>query len=183
MLSIRVFKKIWQMSLIAGILMVGFAIPVIAFDSKETQLTLTGLQGVYVIVEELQSNIIRYEKYLLKSGLSKEQIQQDVEQQLRKAGIRVLTPDEWTKTPGKPLLYVNINTYEHEKYWLAYDISINLHQLVSMESNPKIRTLASTWSMNVTGIANIGTLTVIRNNILYLVDRFIGAYKAVNNKR
>jgi hypothetical protein len=144
---------------------------------------LTGLQGVYIAVEELQSNVMKYEKHLRKSGLMKEQIQQDIEQRLRQAGIRVLTSDEWLKTPGRPILYVNVNTHENEKYCFAYDIRIELQQIVSIDSNPKIKALASTWTMNITGSANIGTLNVIRDNILYLTDCFAEAYKSVNSKR
>jgi hypothetical protein len=158
------------------------SLPVFAVDSKETQYTLTGLKGVKIVVEEMQPGMRKYEKAVNKVGLNREQVQRDIEQRLQYAGIRVLTPEVWTNTPGRPVLYVNINTHENEKYWLAYDIRIDLHQLVSMESNPKIKTLASTWSMNVTGIANIGTLNVIRSNIVYLVDRFIQAYKSVNSK-
>jgi hypothetical protein len=183
MVTVPVIMKRLVMLLTAILLSIGFAVPVFAVDSKETRITLTGLQGVYVAVEELQSNIMKYEKHLRKYGLMKEQIQQDIEQRLRQAGIRVLTSDELLKTPGRPILYVNVNTHENEKYWLAYDIRIELQQIVSIDSNPKIKTLASTWTMNVTGIANIGTLNVIRDNVLFLADRFVEAYKSVNSKR
>jgi hypothetical protein len=183
MVTVHVIMKRLVKLLTAVLLLIGLAAPVFAVDSKETRLTLTGLQGVYIAVEELQSNVMKYEKHLRKSGLMREQIQQDVERRLRQAGIRVLTSDDWLKTSGRPILYVNVNTHEYEKYWLAYDIRIELQQIVSIDSNPKIKTLASTWTMNVTGIANIDTLYVIRDNILYLTDHFAEAYKSVNSKR
>jgi hypothetical protein len=183
MVTVNFIMKRLVMLLLAVLLSIGLATPILAVDTKETRLTLTGLQGVYVAVEELQSNVMKYEKHLRKSGLMREQIQQDIEQRLRQAGIRILTSDEWLKTPGRPILYVNVNTYENEKYWIAYDIRIELQQIVSIDSNPKIKTLASTWTMNVTGIANIGNLNIIRDNILYLTDRFAEAYKSVNSKK
>jgi hypothetical protein len=183
MVTVHFIMKRLVRLLTAVLLLMGLAVPVFAVDSKETRLTLSGLQGVYVAIEELQPNLLSYGKYIRKYGLNKERIREDVEQRLRQAGIRVLTSDELLKAPGRPVLYVNINTHENEKYWLAYDIRIELQQVVSIDSNPKIKTLASTWTMNVTGIANIDTLNVIRDNILYLTDRFVEAYKSVNSKR
>ncbi len=169
--------------LVSAVLLIGSAVPVLAIDSKETRLTLIGLQGVYVAVEELQPNVMKYEKHLRKSGLTKEQIQQGVAQRLREAEIRILSSDEWLKTPGRPVLYVNVNTHENEKYLLAYDVRLELQQLVSIDSNPRIKTLASTWTINVTGIVNIGTLNIIRDNMFFLVDRFVEAYKSVNARK
>ena len=102
-----------------------------ADDSAVSRATLAGLQGVRVIVEEPQPNIQRYaEKY----GLTRAQVQADVERRLQQAGIRTVQGDEWLKTPGRPLLYVNINTHETEKYWYAYDIRLELRQLVLLEA-------------------------------------------------
>jgi len=95
MITVTVIVQRSVMLVTAVQLLIGFAVPVFAVDSKETRLTLTGLQGVYVAVEALQSNVMKYEKHLRKSGLTKEQIHQNVEQRLREAGIRVLTSDEY----------------------------------------------------------------------------------------
>ena len=180
MVTVPGMMKRFMMVMIAVPLLIGFARPVFAVDSKESRMTLTGLRGVYVAVEELQSNVMQYETHLRKSGLTPAQIQQDVAQRLREAGIRVLTSDEWLTTPGRPVLYVNVNTHENEKYWLAYDVRLELQLLVSLDSNPKIKTLASTWAINVTGVVNIGNLNVLRDNILVMVNRFAEAYKSVN---
>lgn len=153
------------------------ALEVWAVDSESTRQTLKKIQGVMVITEELQPNLTKYVK---KNIPSKEVLQMAVELRLKKAGVKVLTYDEWMKSPGRPVLYVNINTHEHEKYWFVYNISLDLQQVVFLESNPKSRALASTWSLNVTGITNIGSLGAIQHNILYLADQFIGAYKSVN---
>jgi hypothetical protein len=166
--------------MIASFMMLSFMVlEVWAVDSESTRQTLKKIQGVMVITEELQPNLTKYVK---KNIPSKEVLQMAVELRLKKAGVKVLTYDEWMKSPGRPVLYVNINTHEHEKYWFVYNISLDLQQVVFLESNPKSRALASTWSINMTGITNIGSLGTIQNNILYLVDQFIGAYKSVNGK-
>jgi hypothetical protein len=151
-----------------------------AIDAEITRQTLSGLQGVYVTVENIQSNI---QKYAQKAGVTKEQIQKDIEVKLKSAGIKVFTREEWLNAPGRPILYVNINTHEYEKYWYAYDIKVELQQIVSLETNPSIKTMADTWSINMTGIANIGTLNSIRNNVGVLTEKFISAYKSVNGKK
>ena len=150
-----------------------------AEDSDVSRATLAGLQGVSVIVEDLQPSVL---KYAAKSGLSKAQIQQDTEALLRGNGIRVLAGDEWMKTPGRPLLYVSINTHETEKYWYAYDIKVELRQMATLDANPQMKTLAVTWSLNITGQANIGTLNVIRKDAGVMVGRFVQAYRVVNKK-
>ncbi len=156
--------------------------PAGAIDTDITRKTLSGLQGVYVGVEELQPNLMKYSA-AQKSGLSNEGLKKDIEGRLSKAGIRVLTWDQAVKTPGMPFLYINVNTHESEKYWYAYDIRIELQQLVSMEANPKVKTLAGTWSINMTGMVNIGTMDKLKEAVAVLVDRFIGAFRAANPKR
>ena len=161
-------------------LLLGLALPVGAEDSEEARRTLIGLQGVQVIVEELQPNILKQDKYLQKAGLTKIQLQKDIETRLKAAGIKVLSLDQWSKTPGRPTLYVNVNTHESEKYWFAYDIKLELRQVVSLDARPEIKTLANTWGINMTGVVNIGTFNVIRDNVGVLLDRFIQAWKKVN---
>jgi biotin operon repressor len=137
-----------------------------------------GIQGVHVIVEDLQPSLKDYGQ---KFSLSNTQIEKDVEIRLRAAGIDVFTREQWLKTIGRPLLYINVNTHD-DKFRVAYDIRIDLKQIVSMEANPDIKTLAPTWAINMTGMANIDNLDVIRTNVGTLVDRFIKAYWTVNKK-
>ena len=146
----------------------------LAADADITRQTIKGLRAVHVIVEGIQPNI---QKYAQKAGVSKEQVKKDVESQLLRDGFKILDENEWLRTPGKPVLYVNINTHETEKYWYAYNIELKLKQVVSLEANPSIKTLASTWSLNITGMANIGSLGNMKNSVRELVDRFIKACK------
>ena len=149
----------------------------IAIDSEITRKTLVDIRGIHVFVENIQPNI---EKYASRFKITKEQIQQDVEQRLKNASIVVLSYNDWLKTAGRPMLYVNVNTHEYEKYWYSYTISLDVQQGVMLETNPKIKTIATTWSIEMTGIANIGTLDSIKTNTAYLVDRFINAYRSVH---
>lgn len=153
---------------------------VYAIDSDVTKRTLSGIQGVNVVVEELQPNV---QKYAQRFGLQKDQIKADVESALRKAGIHVLTYEQWLKTPGRPFLYIVANTHEYEKYWYAYDVRIQLRQSVLLEMNPSIATMADTWGISMTGNTNIGKLGVIKESVNTLVGRFVEAYWWANGKK
>jgi len=150
-----------------------------AIDSDLTRQTMLGLKGVAVAVENTQPNI---QKYVQRFGLTRDQLQKDIEQRLTKAGITVLNQEKWLQTSGRPVLYVIVNTHEYEKYWYAYTIIVDFRQIATLEANPDMKTLASTWSMNMAGIANIGTLNTIKDNVNTLVDRFIDIYLSVNRK-
>jgi len=182
---LRILTKISRFYFVVALVAILVAIsapPVGAIDTEVTRKTLDGLQGVYVGVEELQPNLMKYSA-AQKSGLSKEALKKDIEGRLGKAGIRVLTWDQVMKTPGVPFLYICVNTHESEKYWYAYDIRIELQQLVSMEANPKVKTMAGTWSTNMTGMVNIGTLDKLKEAVAVLTDKFAAAFRAANPKR
>ena len=165
-------KKPVVINQILALAMVGWASFVFAIDSDLTRLTLRGLPGVSVVVEELQPGL---RKYGQKSGLQREQIKADAESMLRKAGIPVLTYDQWLKAPGRPFLYVVVNTHEYEKYCYAYDVRVELKQRVLLETNPSVAAMASTWSMNMTGNTHIGKLGEVKQNLSVLMEGFIGA--------
>jgi len=172
-------KRLLMIAVVFFFLMVLGNTPVIAEDSETSRATLAGLQGTAVIIEDLQPNV---QKYASKSGLTKEQILRDVSQRLSTAGIRMVTGNEWQKIPGQPMLYININTHETEKYWFAYDVRVALRQMATLDSNPHLKTFATTWSLNITGQANIGTLHLIRQDAGVMVDRFVQAYRLANKK-
>ena len=150
-----------------------------AIDSEVTRSTLTGIQGVNVVVEELQPNL---QKYAPKFGLQKEKVKTDVEAALRNAGIEVLNYDQWLKAPGRPFLYIVINTHEYEKYWYAYGLKVELRQSVLLEINPSITTMAGTWGISMTGTTNVGKLNAIKEGLNVLVASFIEAYQRANTK-
>jgi hypothetical protein len=149
-----------------------------AIDSDVTRRTLKGVPGVHVIVEDLQPNLKEYGQ---KFSLSRTQIEYGVEKKLQSSGIEVFARERWLKTLGRPLLYIGINTHS-DKFRIAYDVKIELRQIVSMEANPEIKTLASTWSTNMTGIADVDKLDIIHDAVSNMLDRFIKAYWGVNSK-
>lgn len=148
-----------------------------AEDSEINRQTLAGINGVMVVIEDLQPNITKYSS---QAELNKGLLQRLTEDKLKKAKINSLSISDLIKLPGRPILYICINTHEKEKYIFAYDIDLQLRQGVSLDANPKIKTIATTWSISLTGITDIGNLQVISKDLQVLLDRFIAAQIAAN---
>jgi hypothetical protein len=161
------------------VLLVVLVVPAHAFDAECSRETLKGLTGFYVLIEELNPNIAKYAS-VQKNQISTQTVKSQVENRLQKAGIRVLSWDEMMKTPERPMLYISVNTHEYEKFWYAYDIRVEVRQLVTLLSRPGKAISGATWSVHMTGVMNIGQLQTLYDNLGLLLDRFIQAYKKVN---
>lgn len=176
--NFRLLHIVLQIAAVAVFIAVS-AISVHAFDADVSRETLKGLTGFYVLIEELNPNIAKYAN-VQKNNISTQQLKSQVENRLQKAGIRVLSWDEMMKTSERPMLYVSVNTHEYEKFWYAYDIRVEVRQLVTLVSRPGKTISGATWSVNMTGVMNIGQLQTLYDNLGVLLDRFIQAYKKVN---
>ena len=77
-----------------------------ADDGDLARATLRGLQGVYVLIEDMKPDIER-------AGLTTQQLHTDVEGQLRHAGIPVLTKDQAFRLQGAPYVYVYVHLVPH----------------------------------------------------------------------
>jgi hypothetical protein len=179
-------RNLWLVHLalqiaVVSVFIAGFVLPAHAFDAEASRETLKGLTGFYVLIEELNPNIAKYAN-VQKDNISTQQLKSQVENRLRAAGVRVLSWDEMMKTPERPMLYVSVNTHEYEKFWYAYDIRVEVRQLVTLVSQPGKPISGATWSVNMTGVMNIGQLQALYDNLGLLLDRFIQAYMAVNKK-
>ena len=153
--------------------------PGLAEDSEVSRATLKGIRAVRIIVEEFQPSL---QKYTDKLGPTAAQIHLDIERRLREGDIQVVEANEWLRIPGRPVLYVSINTHETEKYSYVYNIKVELRQIAYLEANKEVRALADTWSINMTGMANIGNLNIVKNDVMVLVERFVHAYRAANKE-
>ncbi len=166
------------MKTISAILLIAlFLVPDISLGASKAKIeTLRGLKGMSVIVEGLQPGIKQY-------GLTKHQIQTDVELKLRMAGIKVLNEKERLSTLGFPYLYVNLNTSQIQKMEIvAFSVSVELQQFVELIRNN--RTLSSnTWSAISVGSTGTLNLSFIRNHIKDKVDIFINDWLSVNPKK
>lgn len=135
-------------------------------DDKET---LRGIKGINVLIEHIAPEAERF-------GLTEGKLQTDVELKLRMAGIEVSQIEPY------PFLYVNINT-SHGSGIFAYNITVSVDQLVSLERNPNLKFFATTWNEGMLGSTWERYLEIrVRNTIKDLIDEFLNDYLAVNPK-
>ena len=150
---------------------------------NQERLSLRGLQGIGVLIEEIRGTA-------KEDGLTDSQLQTDVELRLRKAGIRIMTVDELKKS-GTPYLYLNIqNIKDKQGRGYVYYVHLSVQQDVRLErkiavlpNEPnQIRMTVATWERNNLGTLPGSDLRRVRNIVADQVDEFINDYLAENAK-
>lgn len=141
----------------------------------QNQKILKGISGVYVLI-----NASMIEDLELR-GVTKSRIKTDVELRLRQAGIKVISKDEYLKSPDAAL---NVDiAIGKSRSLIIYSISMGLHETVLLDRDQSIRTVSTTWLGNITlGFHSLNTVSKIRNEVLDLVDDFINDYYAANTE-
>jgi len=160
-----------------------------ALDNAYADSTLRGIEGIYIVVEELRPEIER-------DGLTKKQLLMDTKLNLQNAGIKVLSEEEWLETKGGCHLDVNVNIGKQPKFYF-YNINtefiqrvylvrqaIEMLQRAAELQNPQMGAAYEewgiTWASSIMGIEF--SLDKIRSKVKDEVDRFINAYLSVNPK-
>jgi len=146
-------------------------------DQKES---LRGLKDFFVLVDPLSPEVER-------GGITSEQLKEEVETRLKRAGINVLREDEEEekfKDPAKTFLYINFTAYTLQKD-LTYGFSLNvyLNQRVNLHHHPRISCMGTTWYSGGVGILRANKLkTFGQVELAEHLDKFINNYLAVNPK-
>jgi hypothetical protein len=144
-----------------------------ANKNKPIVTSLCGIKSMGLVVEDVAADVA-------KDGLSSSQIQSDIEQKLRSAGIAVLSEEALPKAAGMPYLYCNIFTYKDDTGIYAYHITLELKQMVCLIRKPALKQSAATWKIAGGGIVGINKVKDIRDFIEDYADKFITAYKTAN---
>jgi hypothetical protein len=146
-------------------------------DQPVSGKTLRGLSGVGVRVERMPPEAEQ-------AGMTRRQVQTEVEQRLREGGVRVHTPPELLSAFGRPALVVTIQITpaEHEPRELyGVHITVALKQQVLLERNMAMPAVeAATWEVVALGVVRRDAWPRVREDVATLVDRFIHAYRSVN---
>ena len=169
-------KKWLTILLVLGLILAS-EYSVFAVNGKSNRATLRGLKGIGVLVEQLPPEVEN-------GGLSKDQLQKDVEAKLRAAGIKVLTREECAKTPGEPNLYINVNVNiaKTESDIYPYSLDLLFIQKVSLLRDQKITSYGVTWSTAGVGSITKTMVSQLRESVREILDIFIKAYRAENPK-
>jgi len=144
-----------------------------AGDDETERATFRGLPGVRLLVEVRPT--------IEQVDVSKQQLQIEVELQLRKAGIRVFTQEEWFTAPGRPDLYVVAQGLLPPNSLFATSFSsVMLTQQATLDINTSSASVV-TWSLTTIATPLAFRLSqAIREDTRDLVDKFINAYLNAN---
>ncbi len=151
-----------------------FLLPGTSYTLTENQKALVGLKGLKVINPTIEPELERL-------GLSRDQIKTDVESRLGKAGVRILTREEWVKTPGRAGFSVEIICSNiPETGIFVYGINMNLFEEVTVARG--FSAVGSIWNLGTAGGVEKTKIGQVREVLGDLVDKFINDYLAANPK-
>ncbi len=145
-----------------------------AFDTDAA--SLSGLEGVSVLVETSGAEI-------KEQGLTVDLLRTDVELRLQIAGIKVLSKQEFSKSRGRPLLYLSVemSRLDVTRSYACF-LHIALRQNVYLKRDPKVRGIvAATWSKTMTAV--VLDSEDLRAKVKDLASDFVNAYTSVSPKK
>lgn len=165
----------WMSKAVMALLMTLLLLPGVSHAILLQQMPLIGLRGVNVLVADMNPQAEQL-------GLTKAEIQTDVELRLRKAGIRILTEKESAETPGVHYLIVRVNTdIKPGSALCAFNIRVLVRETVTLESG--FSTDGTIWNTEALGSVETGNIRKIRDSVRARVDEFIFDYLAANPKK
>ncbi len=165
-----------------------------ADDRARDRATLRGIQSVIVKVHTWEPE---WRAELKKVGLEESYLQSLIERKLEKAGILVLPEEAAKKSETEGILNIRMKFLEPErarkiyttideneiekgntKKKYVYAIRVNFRQMVLFLRDPALKVLAITWQTESVGFRR---LTLIREDLLNVIDVFIEAYLSENH--
>lgn len=170
---------------VRGMVRWGLAVPLIlaapapALDTPNERVTLAGLTGVHVVVEEVTPDGER-------EGLTRASLQAEVEQRVRRAGLRPLTATEALAAAGRPTLQVRVVLLlaREAPQLYVYSVDLTLRQQIRLVRDRAVESFAVTWSENrEVGAVPATRLAAVREAVRAKVDQFTQAWQIVNQDR
>jgi Putative peptidoglycan binding domain len=166
----RAFCTVGALVLIGMLVVPGMQ--VWALDDEAARETLKGLTGVVVWVGDIAPEIEL-------SGVTKQQVQTEVERQLHRARIRALSSQDVGAPSDIALFTVSVTTLRHTGGLYAYMVDLAVYQAAALLRDPTPRSLA-TWAVGSIALVEASNLRAIFTSVSQKVDQFIQAYRAVN---
>ncbi len=143
-----------------------------ALDDTSTRATLKGLSGVGVWVGDLAADVAQH-------GVTTQQLQTEVERQIRRAGITVFSSLEAGVPADRAVVTVSVTTLQHTGGLYAYAVDLAVYQAAALLRDPTPRSVA-TWAVGSLGMVEATNLRAISTSVSQQVDHFIQAYQAAN---
>ncbi len=155
---------------------VALATPALALDTPNERITLVGLTGVHVVVYDVDGEGER-------AGLAPRSVQAELEQRLRRAGLRALSASEALKSPSRPTLELRLKLARPREAapLYLYSIDLALRQQIQLARNRTIESFAITWSEPPeVGAVEPARLSIVRDAIRAKVEQFVSAWQVAN---
>lgn len=145
-------------------------------NSVSQRYGLKGLKGFYVEVSYLPFDVEQ-------KGLTRQEVQRDVELQLRKGGALVLTREQAADNPNAPRLHVRILTSKTERGgFYAYCLVLGFDQAAVLARDANVNVDATTWSKAGVGMIKTKNVDDLRKVVAENVDEFLNIYLSENPK-
>jgi len=141
-------------------------------DDEDTRLTLKGIRAVHV-------RPLVTAPPLLRGGINDVNVRTDVELELRRAGIGVLTEAQWQLALGRPRLVMLVDGFDDGGV-IVYAVRAFLMQDATLLTNPARAPHVSSWGVEHMGTVELGKVQTIRNGIRDKTRQFINAWLSVN---
>ena len=114
------------------------------------------------------------------SGVSKEDLQQQIEQRLRDAGFNVISFEQSLENPRAVVLNLRMRLVMPWNLFYQYNLDLSVKQKVPLQSGNNAFYSVETWSDGIHGAVSQSDLKYLNDYSLELVDNFISAYQAQN---
>ena len=174
--------KVYQRrSLISGLLVLFLSVcltPSTGISADNSHAMFQGLRSVYVHVNPLDSKTKQ-------KGIVASQLRKETEQQLKNAGIQVLSDEEFNKFKislkyplARLTLSVSMNEIFAEGTSLdVSNISVEVEQAAFLGRKATVSMFATTWERNQ---ITFGGISEVQGKMRAFVAEFISAYTAAN---
>jgi len=139
--------------------------------------SLVGIRGISLLIEDLGENAKA-------AGLAEDQLRTDIEMNLRQAGIKVNSKEEYLASGDRACLYVNVSALKRDDLFI-YSISVEVTQTAVLVRRPnRICPSATTWQSGAFG--SVGAtyfVETIRSRVKDNTNDFINDYLTANPKQ
>ncbi|HVP80688.1 MAG TPA: hypothetical protein VMV04_22605 [Thermodesulfobacteriota bacterium] len=168
-------RKRWVASIVGLILFASTSTALAIGDDNYSRPSLKGLTKLVVAVQigNPVSNDFK------RAGLTEERIRTGIELKLREAKIDVVYIENLPS--DIPIFHVEVNGSKRDSKTFSFLIEVELWQKSLLKRDPKIETMATTWS---SGVFGLGAASSIADDIMGWIngtmDAFVKAFLSVN---
>lgn len=136
--------------------------------------SLHGLKAVYLIIQPLDSDVV-------KDGLSLDEVRTAVEHRLQAAGIRLVSEDNLGER-GTGILLLAIDSVRNTAGLYASSVRVELIQVAALARDPDMLVPATTWTAGIVAMTGSSRVSRLGDVAVAVIDEFIKDYRTANRE-